>query len=114
MRLSLLAFAREAGLYEVQITFLTAFPGTPLYARLKQEGRSPVIVVATTPTELIVIEGGPNFVAIPGTGLKEIKEHGRTRSRSINAGISCHRTLPVRPSRSMMRPAWPASSSGTT
>jgi radical SAM superfamily enzyme YgiQ (UPF0313 family) len=23
----------------VQITFLTAFPGTPLYARLKQEGR---------------------------------------------------------------------------
>src|SRR5207245_2402673 len=24
---------------EVQITFLTAFPGTPLYARLKNEGR---------------------------------------------------------------------------
>jgi radical SAM superfamily enzyme YgiQ (UPF0313 family) len=34
-----LAFVRESGLYEVQITFLTAFPGTPLYARLKQEGR---------------------------------------------------------------------------
>jgi radical SAM superfamily enzyme YgiQ (UPF0313 family) len=30
---------RESGLYEVQITFLTAFPGTPLYARLKEEGR---------------------------------------------------------------------------
>src|SRR5262249_42905148 len=27
-----LHFVRESGLYEVQITFLTAFPGTPLYA----------------------------------------------------------------------------------
>ena len=40
---------------------------------LQQEGRSPVIVVATTPTELIVIEGGPNFVAIKGTGLTYVK-----------------------------------------
>jgi radical SAM superfamily enzyme YgiQ (UPF0313 family) len=34
-----LEFVRDSGLYETQITFLTAFPGTPLYARLKQEGR---------------------------------------------------------------------------
>jgi len=34
-----LAFVRDSGLYEVQITFMTAFPGTPLYARLKREGR---------------------------------------------------------------------------
>ena len=34
-----LAFVRESGLYEVQVTFLTAFPGTPLYARLQREGR---------------------------------------------------------------------------
>jgi radical SAM superfamily enzyme YgiQ (UPF0313 family) len=32
-------FIRQSGLYEVQITFRTAFPGTPLYARLKDEGR---------------------------------------------------------------------------
>ena len=32
-------FVRDSGLYEVQITFLTAFPGTPLYGRLKQEDR---------------------------------------------------------------------------
>jgi radical SAM superfamily enzyme YgiQ (UPF0313 family) len=32
-------FVRESGLYEVQITFMTAFPGTPLYRRLKDEGR---------------------------------------------------------------------------
>ena len=34
-----LAFVRDSGLYEVQVTFLTAFPGTPLYRRLKAEGR---------------------------------------------------------------------------
>jgi len=34
-----LNFVRESGLYEVQVTFQTAFPGTPLYARLKREGR---------------------------------------------------------------------------
>ena len=34
-----LAFVRESGLYEVQVTFLTAFPGTPLYRRLHAEGR---------------------------------------------------------------------------
>jgi len=34
-----LDFAEESGLYEVQVTIQTAFPGTPLYARLKREGR---------------------------------------------------------------------------
>jgi radical SAM superfamily enzyme YgiQ (UPF0313 family) len=32
-------FVRESDLYEVQITVQTAFPGTPLYTRLEQEGR---------------------------------------------------------------------------
>jgi radical SAM superfamily enzyme YgiQ (UPF0313 family) len=32
-------FVRDSGLYEVQITFLTAFPGTPLYDRLLSDGR---------------------------------------------------------------------------
>ncbi len=32
-------FAMEAPLYEVQITVLTPFPGTPLYTRLLKEGR---------------------------------------------------------------------------
>jgi radical SAM superfamily enzyme YgiQ (UPF0313 family) len=31
-------FVRESGLYDVQITVQTAFPGTPLYERLKREG----------------------------------------------------------------------------
>jgi radical SAM superfamily enzyme YgiQ (UPF0313 family) len=32
-------FARRSNLYDVQITVQTAFPGTPLYTRLKNEGR---------------------------------------------------------------------------
>jgi len=32
-------FVRETGLYEVQITVMTAFPNAPLYERLKAEGR---------------------------------------------------------------------------
>ncbi|MGA9584784.1 MAG: radical SAM protein [Terracidiphilus sp.] len=32
-------FARQSDLYDVQITVQTAFPGTPLYTRLKNEGR---------------------------------------------------------------------------
>lgn len=32
-------FAEESGLYEVQITILTPFPGTPLYSRLEDCGR---------------------------------------------------------------------------
>lgn len=32
-------FARRTALYEVQITYLTPFPGTPLHARLEREGR---------------------------------------------------------------------------
>lgn len=32
-------FVQQSGLHEVQITVQTAFPGTPLYRRLKQEGR---------------------------------------------------------------------------
>jgi len=32
-------FVKESGLYDVQITYLTPFPGTPLYERLRREGR---------------------------------------------------------------------------
>ncbi len=34
-----LSFVRESGLYDVQITYLTPFPGTPLYNRLSESGR---------------------------------------------------------------------------
>lgn len=34
-----LRFVRESGLYDVQITYLTPFPGTPLFRRLSEAGR---------------------------------------------------------------------------
>jgi radical SAM superfamily enzyme YgiQ (UPF0313 family) len=33
------AFVRESGQFDVQITVMTPFPGTPLYERLREEGR---------------------------------------------------------------------------
>jgi radical SAM superfamily enzyme YgiQ (UPF0313 family) len=33
------SFVKDSGLYEVQITLLTPFPGTPLYQRMKNENR---------------------------------------------------------------------------
>ena len=32
-------FVEQSGLYDVQITYLTPFPGTPLWQRLSEEGR---------------------------------------------------------------------------
>ena len=32
-------FVRDSGLYDVQITYMTPFPGTPLWDRLSEEGR---------------------------------------------------------------------------
>jgi radical SAM superfamily enzyme YgiQ (UPF0313 family) len=32
-------FVEESGLYDVQVTYLTPFPGTPLWKRLSEEGR---------------------------------------------------------------------------
>jgi radical SAM superfamily enzyme YgiQ (UPF0313 family) len=34
-----LEFVEKSGLYDVQITYLTPFPGTPLWSRLSEEGR---------------------------------------------------------------------------
>jgi radical SAM superfamily enzyme YgiQ (UPF0313 family) len=32
-------FVKQSGLFDVQITFMTPFPGTPLYERLRDQGR---------------------------------------------------------------------------
>jgi len=32
-------FVKQSGLFDVQITFMTPFPGTPLYERLRNQGR---------------------------------------------------------------------------
>ena len=36
---NVIRFVKESGLYDVQITYVTPFPGTPLYERLSRQGR---------------------------------------------------------------------------
>lgn len=67
------AFVKESGLYEVQITFLTPFPKTPLYERLKSEGRilkdgawelCTLFDINFTPKRMTVEELEDGFVAL--------------------------------------------------
>ena len=67
------SFVRESGLHEVQITVMTPFPGTPLYERLKREGRllredawelCTLFDVNFVPERMSVRELEQNFVAL--------------------------------------------------
>ena len=66
-------FVEESGLYEVQISVITAFPGTPLYRRLRREGRlldptawekCTVFDVNVRPKQMTVDELEEGFVAL--------------------------------------------------
>lgn len=68
-------FVRDSGLYEVQITVQTAFPGTPLYERLRKEGRllrenawelCTLFDVNLTPTGMSVAELESGFLSLAG------------------------------------------------
>jgi radical SAM superfamily enzyme YgiQ (UPF0313 family) len=63
-------FVRDVGLYEVQVTILTPFPGTPLYARLAAEDRllepenwdkCTLFDITYTPTDMSVEELSTGF-----------------------------------------------------
>lgn len=81
-----LAFVRDSGLYEVQVTFLTAFPGTPLYHRLRQEGRiirdkawelCTLFDINITPKNMSVAELQAGFLRL----VKELYSAGETNAR---------------------------------
>ena len=66
-------FVHASGLYEVQITIQTAFPGTPLYLRLRREGRlldetawdlCTLFDVNFRPDRMSVLELERNFVSL--------------------------------------------------
>lgn len=84
-----LRFARESALYEVQTTFLTAFPGTPLYRRLKAEGRilrdrawdlCTLFDINLQPRNMSVAELQGGFMRL----VKELYSAGETASRRNN------------------------------
>jgi radical SAM superfamily enzyme YgiQ (UPF0313 family) len=81
-----LAFVRDSGLYEVQITFMTAFPGTPLYSRLKQAGRiirdhawelCTLFDINITPRNMSVAELQAGFLKL----VKELYSESETQTR---------------------------------
>jgi radical SAM superfamily enzyme YgiQ (UPF0313 family) len=82
-------FVKDSGLYEVQITFLTAFPGTHLYQRLKREGRiirdnawelCTLFDINIRPKNMTVEELQSGFLAL-GKRLYSAEETGYRRSR---------------------------------
>jgi radical SAM superfamily enzyme YgiQ (UPF0313 family) len=102
-----LQFVRASQLYEVQITFMTAFPGTPLYARLKDEGRilrdkawelCTLFDINFQPKNMSVAELQAGFLKLA----KELYSAEETQARrsgfkrrlrtSTNFGSHCHAT----------------------
>ena len=95
-------FARDTNLYEVQITVLTSFPGTPLYDRLRTEGRllregawelCTLFDVNFTPTHMSVSELEAGFRSLAeklysAAATKERRDKFRKRWRNL------HSTLP--------------------
>jgi len=79
-------FVKASGLYEVQITIQTPFPGTPLYERLRNEGRlldetawelCTLFDVNFRPSDMTVSELESNFVWLA----KELYSAEATRAR---------------------------------
>jgi radical SAM superfamily enzyme YgiQ (UPF0313 family) len=84
-----LDFVRDSALYEVQVTFMTAFPGTPLYARLKREGRilrdrawelCTLFDINFQPKNMTVAELQNGFLGLA----KQLYSAGETRERRAN------------------------------
>ena len=86
---NVLNFVKESGLYDVQITFLTPFPGTPLYERLSREGR--ILIEGATerctlfdinfqPERMSVSELETHFIRLAGALYNERAVRERTKS----------------------------------
>ncbi len=81
-------FVKESGLFDVQITYLTPFPGTPLYDRLLAEGRildpsaterCTLFDVNFQPQNMTVEELETGFVRLAGLLYSREFVDGRTR-----------------------------------
>jgi radical SAM superfamily enzyme YgiQ (UPF0313 family) len=95
-------FVEESGLYEVQITVLTALPGTPLYARMAAEGRlidptgwerCTVFDVNVRPKDMSVaeLERGLVELATELYGAEAKRRRQRAFKRQWRAGIGAER-----------------------
>ena len=96
-------FVEESGLYEIQITVMTPFPGTPLYQRLEREGRlthpgqwdrCTLFDVNYQPSDMTVQELEKNFRALAVRIYSE-EATGRLRRRFFH---NWHREVRMRAS----------------
>jgi radical SAM superfamily enzyme YgiQ (UPF0313 family) len=99
-------FVEESGLYEVQITVLTALPGTPLYAQMAAEGRlidptgwerCTVFDVNVRPQDMSVadLERGLVELATELYGDDAKRRRQRAFKRQWRAGIAAARAVPA-------------------
>lgn len=106
-----LRFVRESRLYEVQVTFMTAFPGTPLYARLKREGRvirdkawelCTLFDINLRPANMSVAELQSGFLRLVKQlySAEETAERRRKFKRSLKASMHVPVEFPQRSRRS--------------
>jgi radical SAM superfamily enzyme YgiQ (UPF0313 family) len=105
-------FVKESGLYEVQITFLTAFPGTPLYRRLQREGRliresawemCTLFDINITPKNMSVAELQSGFLGL-GKKLYSAEETGERR-RKFKSRLKASPNFGRRPEPARLREA---------
>jgi len=100
----ILRFVRDSGMYDVQVTYMTPFPGTPLWDRLVDEGRilDPSATERCTlfdinfqPDRMTVAELEEAFVGLVGRlygeravqrRFRAFKEHMRGRIREARSG----------------------------
>jgi radical SAM superfamily enzyme YgiQ (UPF0313 family) len=84
-----LDFVRDSALYEVQVTFMTAFPGTPLHGRLKREGRilrdqawelCTLFDINFQPKNMSIAELQAGFLSL----VKQLYSAGETHTRRAN------------------------------
>ena len=110
----ILRFVRESGLYDVQITVMTPFPGTPLWDRLRDQGRildesatekCTLFDVNFQPDGMSVSELESQLVRLAGLLYDErfVRERGRRFRRHLRDRISRvdrqERKPPSKPSR---------------
>ncbi len=96
-------FVEESGLFQVQITIMTAFPGTPLYTRLQREGRlldetawekCTLFDVNFTPKQMSVSQLEQGLIELGKQLYSEESTQGRSRAfrRQVrHAARSAHR-----------------------
>ena len=111
---NVLSFVKESGLYDVQITLLTPFPGTPLYERLSSAGR--ILVEGATerctlfdinfqPERMSVSELEMHFIRLAGVLYNDrgVRERTKNFKAHVRKRVFNREALPSHPAETNLR-----------